>query len=56
MKYESPNSSGWEVTAKVDFLKSRLNIKVKVTRSKILVLMERSCHKEFTYEIPTCSG
>ena len=27
------------------------SLKVKVTRSKILVPMERSCHKECTYEI-----
>ena len=33
------------------FFKSRSNVKVKVTRSKILVPMERSCHKECTYEI-----
>jgi hypothetical protein len=37
------------------FLKSGSNFKVKVTRSKILVPTERSCHKEYTYEIPiTC--
>jgi hypothetical protein len=32
------------------FLKSRLNFKVK--RSKMLVQIERSCHKEYTDEIP----
>jgi hypothetical protein len=32
------------------FLKSGSNFKVKVTRSKILVPIERSCHKEHTYE------
>jgi hypothetical protein len=31
-------------------LKSGSNF--KVTRSKILVTIERSCHKEHTYEIP----
>jgi hypothetical protein len=37
------------------FLKSGSNFKVKVTKSKILVQIERSCHKEHTYEIPiTC--
>ena len=34
--------------AKVKVLKSRSNVKVKVTRSKILVPMERSCHTEST--------
>ena len=33
------------------FLKSRSNFKVKVTRSKFVVPMKRSCHKECTYEI-----
>jgi hypothetical protein len=33
------------------FLKSRSNIKVKVSRSKIMVPIERSCHKEHIYEI-----
>ena len=37
--------------AKVTVFKSRSNVKVKVTRSKILVPMERSCHKECTYII-----
>ena len=26
------------------------NFKAKVTRSKMLLPMERSCHKEYTYE------
>ena len=34
------------------FFKSRSNFKVKVIRSKILVPMDRSCHKEYTYEKP----
>ena len=33
------------------FLESKSNFKVKVTRSTILVSIERSCHKECTYEI-----
>jgi hypothetical protein len=33
------------------FLKSESNFKVKVTWSKILVPIERSCRKEDTYEI-----
>ena len=37
---------------RLKFFKSRSNFKVKVTRSKMLSLMERSCHKECTYEIP----
>ena len=36
---------------RLKFFKSRSNLKVKVTRSKILVPSERSCHKEYTYEI-----
>ena len=36
---------------KLKFFKSRSNFKVKVHRSKILVLVERSCHKECTYQI-----
>ena len=51
MKYESPTSSGFEAMAKVKVFKSRSNFKVKVTRSKILVPMERSCHKECTCKI-----
>ena len=33
------------------FFKSRSNFKVKVTRSKIMVPCERSCHEEYTREI-----
>ena len=33
---------------RLKFLKSRSNLKVKVTRSKIMVWSERSCHKEYT--------
>jgi hypothetical protein len=37
------------------FLKSGSNFKVKATTSKKLVPIDRSCHKEHTYEIPiTC--
>ena len=36
---------------RLKFLKSRSNVKVKVTGSKTLVPMERSCHKECTYVI-----
>ena len=36
---------------RLKFFKSRSNFKVKVTRSKIMVPSERSCHKEYTYEI-----
>jgi hypothetical protein len=48
IKYESPITyhSKWPM---LKFLKSRSNFKVK--RSKILVPTERSCHKEYTYEI-----
>ena len=34
--------------AKVKFFQSRSKVKVKVTKSKILVSTERSCHKEYT--------
>ena len=33
------------------FFKSRSNFKVKVTTSKVMVPCERSCYKEYTYEI-----
>ena len=36
---------------RLKFFKSWSNLKVKVTRSKILVPVETSCHKECTYEI-----
>ena len=36
---------------RLKFYKSRSNFKVRVIRSKMLVPMERSCHKECTYEI-----
>ena len=36
---------------RLKFFKSRSNVKVKVTRSKILVPTERSCDKECTYVI-----
>jgi hypothetical protein len=47
MKYKSPI-----IWPKLKFLKSESDLKVKVTRSNILVPVERSCHKEHTYEIP----
>jgi hypothetical protein len=34
------------------FLESRSNFKVKVRRSKLVVPIKRSCHKEYTYEFP----
>ena len=36
---------------RLKFFKSRSNFKVKVTRSKIIVPCERSCHKEYTCAI-----
>ena len=36
---------------KLKFFKSRSNFKVKVTRSKVMVPCERSCHKEYTCAI-----
>ena len=47
VQYERPISSGLKVMAKVKVFKSRSNFKVKVTRSKIIVPCERSCHKEY---------
>jgi hypothetical protein len=47
MKYESPITCHAKDMANViKFLKRGSNFKVKVTRSKILVPIERSCHKE----------
>ena len=51
VQYESPITSDLKVMAKVKVFKSRSNFQVKVTRSKIMVPRERSCHKEYTYEI-----
>ena len=55
VKYESPMWCISKVMAQVKVfcgqVKSRSNLEVKVTRSKILVPMERSCHKEYTCEI-----
>ena len=34
---------------RLKFFKSRSNFKVKVTRSKVMVPCERSCHKEYKY-------
>ena len=41
----------FELSPMLKFFKSRSNFKVKVTRSKIMVQLERSCHKEYKYEI-----
>ena len=35
---------------RLKFLRSRSNLKVKVTRSNIMVWCERSCHKQYTCE------
>ena len=52
IKYISSTSPGKEAMTKVKvFFKSRSNFKVKVTRSKLLVPVERSCHKECKYVI-----
>jgi hypothetical protein len=50
MKAVSPTIQ--KIWSMFKFLKSGSNIKVKVTMSKIMVPIERSCHKEHTYEIP----
>jgi hypothetical protein len=36
----------------LNFLKSGSNFNVKVTRSKVIIPIQRSCHKEHAYEIP----
>ena len=42
---------------RLKFFKSRSNFKVKVTRSKIMVPCERSCHKDHVqYESPITCG
>ena len=41
---------------RLKFFKSRSKFKVKVTRSKIMVACERSCHNEYVqYESPISS-
>jgi hypothetical protein len=44
MKYKSPITYHSNDMANLIFLKSGSNFKVKVTRSKIMVLLESSCH------------
>jgi hypothetical protein len=51
MKYNSLITYHSKDMAKVKVLKSGSNFKVKVTKSKIMVPLESSCHKEHTYEI-----
>ena len=51
MKYESPISSGKEAMVKVKVFKSSSHFKVKVTRIKMPVSTESSCHMEYTCEI-----
>jgi hypothetical protein len=60
MKYKSPityhskdmaNVTIQKIWPMLKFLKSGSNFKVKVTRSKNLVSIERFCHKKHTYEI-----
>ena len=42
---------------RLKFFKSRSNFKVKVTRSKIIMVpCERSCHEKYTYEISIFNG
>ena len=51
-KYESPISYNKKVMANVKvFFKSRSKVTVKVTSSKFMVLLERSCHKNHTCQI-----
>ena len=52
MKYESPTSSGKKAMAKVKvFLKVGQTSRSRSLGQKVLVPMERSCHKECPYEI-----
>ena len=57
VQYESPITSGKKAMAKVKVFKSRSNFKVKVTRSKIMVLCERSSYNTYVqYESPITFG
>ena len=58
VQYESPISSGLKAMEKVKVFKSRSNFKVKVTKSKIMVQYEGSCHRQthVQYESPIFSG
>jgi hypothetical protein len=52
MKYQSPITYHLKDMANVKvFLKIRSNFKVKVSRSKILVPIEKPCYEEYIYEI-----
>ena len=51
VQYESPIPSGRKLWPRLKFFKSRSNLKVKITRSKITEPYERSCHKEYTCAI-----
>ena len=44
-----------KLKASLKFSKNGLNYKVKVTRSKIMVLMDRSYHKEYSVKYQTSS-
>jgi hypothetical protein len=50
MKYESSISCHSKDMTNVEVFEKWVNFKVKDTRSKNLVSIERSCHKEHTYE------
>ena len=50
VKYENPISNIYiqRLWPRLSFFKSRSKVKFKVTKSKLLVSTERSCHKEYT--------
>jgi hypothetical protein len=50
MKYESPNTCHSKDMTNVKVFENGSNFKART--SNIMVLIERSCHKEYTYEIP----
>ena len=48
---KAPISFNKKVMANVKVFKSRSKVTVKVTSSKFMVLLERSCHKDHTCQI-----
>ena len=44
VKYESPTCNGLNILSRLKFAKCRSNVTVKVVRSKIFELTERSCY------------
>ena len=51
VKYQNSSTHYSKVISKIKFLKNRSHSQVKVTRSKIMVPMNRSYHKEYSCKI-----